>query len=759
MAGGEGSRLRPLTCDLPKPMVRLCGRPILAYILDLLEENGFTQALLTTRYLAEVIHRQYPDGRHGSLALTFVEEERPLGTAGGVKHALPQVEEPFLVISGDALCDFDLKKAMAFHLSHGKGVTILVKKVADPREYGLVVAGEDGTITGFVEKPDFTQAVSDLANTGVYLLSPQVLSQIPAGENWDFAKDLFPALMEGGETLMAYEETGYWCDVGDLTSFRTCQQDILHGRVRCSPAGSRDAAGNWLAGGEIPPGVTLYPPVYIGPDVTLEPGTVLEKGTVVDRGCRLLAGRYTASVLLENCQVGRDARLTGALLCHGATLGPGAMVFEGAAIGAGAVVGKGAIVRPGVKIWPGKEVEAGAICTDHLQYGPAQAPLFDEAGITGTPGVRFTPEQAARIGAAAGTITPGPLALGWDEGPAAEALAAALATGIRSTGREVLSFGLCRREVFTYALTHYAVGMALYLQGGESLTLRLLAPDGLPIPRDVERKLEGALARGEFARSPAKQFGPSTSINGLEPLYRRAAAALAPQGLGGMSLRLKGHPASVALARQILEELGCETHHGLTFYLGEGGALTAHGKECGALPREQLLALCALAAFRRGEDVALPYDAPRTLETLAKETGRTLHRYLRCPAQSTDVPARRLAAAQHWGEDSIWQTVLILALLKETKEPLRALIALLPPFALAKGQLLTQENPAALLAPFRTPKPGIAEGVLIETSGGTVLLQPNKQGNALKILAEAPTLTAARALYTAYQRELTGLCR
>lgn len=172
MAGGEGTRLRPLTCDIPKPMARLCGRPVMEYILDLLKTAGTTEAVVTMRYLPQVITDYFQDGEYKGIKLHFVEEDRPLGTAGSVKNAVPDEQEDILVISGDALCDFDLSAAFQFHKSTQAAATLVLAHVGDPREYGLVLTEPSGKIRGFVEKPGWAQAVTDAANTGIYIVSP-----------------------------------------------------------------------------------------------------------------------------------------------------------------------------------------------------------------------------------------------------------------------------------------------------------------------------------------------------------------------------------------------------------------------------------------------------------------------------------------------------------------------------------------------------------------------------------------------------------
>ena len=277
MAGGEGTRLRPLTCDSPKPMAHLCGRPVLEYILDLLQEHDVLDAAVTMRYIPSAITAHFGDG-YRQMRLSFSEEDKPLGTAGSVRLAVDSqwggADDDVLIISGDALTDIDLSEACAFHKSRHAAATLIVTRVADPREYGLAEFDREGRITGFLEKPGWGQAATDAANTGIYILSPEALESIPADTNFDFAKDLFPLLLRDGLPLYAYETKDYWCDIGDLTTYLTCQRDILEGRVKTNlPVKDGVCMAEEPAGG-----YTLIPPIYIGKNVQI--GAAAQIGTL-----------------------------------------------------------------------------------------------------------------------------------------------------------------------------------------------------------------------------------------------------------------------------------------------------------------------------------------------------------------------------------------------------------------------------------------------------------------------------------------------
>ena len=233
MAGGMGTRLRAVTGDTPKPMVPLLGRPMMEHIVNLLRENGFTEICAALRYRAGDIMAYFGDGSRFGVSMQYRIEKEPLGTAGGVRNCLDFCgKEDFLVISGDAACDFELKALMAEHKNRGAAVTIALFRSPEPLSYGLAVTDERFRIRGFVEKPDWPHVVTDLVNTGIYAVSPRAMELVPENTPYDFAKDLFPALMRRGETLIGLSLPGYWCDVGSPASYYRCCSDALSGKLR-----------------------------------------------------------------------------------------------------------------------------------------------------------------------------------------------------------------------------------------------------------------------------------------------------------------------------------------------------------------------------------------------------------------------------------------------------------------------------------------------------------------------------------------------
>ena len=230
LSGGEGTRLKSISGGLPKPMMPLLGTPLLEHIVALLRENGFDELCITLRFRPEAIREHFGDGARFGVHIEYRTEDKPLGTAGAVKNCEDLLSGgPFLVMSGDCACDFDLRGLME---GHREGVTIALAAHAEPLPFGLVVTDRAGRVAGFVEKPTWERVVTDRVSTGIYVLSPEILRLIPAGVPYDFAKDLFPRLLKQGVLMTGKSMEGYWCDIGTPRAYYRCNLDALDGLCR-----------------------------------------------------------------------------------------------------------------------------------------------------------------------------------------------------------------------------------------------------------------------------------------------------------------------------------------------------------------------------------------------------------------------------------------------------------------------------------------------------------------------------------------------
>jgi len=371
MAGGEGSRLRPLTIGRPKPMVPIANKAVMAHILDLLKRHGITEVVVTVQYLADVIQDYFGDGQNLGMRIHYSVEEVPLGTAGSVKNAQQYLDEPFIVISGDALTDFDLSAVIDYHQANNALATLTLYRVANPLEYGVVIVDQNGRIRRFLEKPSWGDVISDTVNTGIYVLQPEALDYFEPNQVFDFSKELFPTMLERDDPLFGYIAEGYWCDIGSIPEYVRANADLLSGQVKTEEIGQHIGGNIWCGENvEIAPDAKLYGPIYLGREVKIKGGVVIHGPTVI-RDYSVVDNRahIDRSIIWRNSYIGEATELRGTLVGRQCVLKSRTITFEGAVIGDGTITGEGAVIHSNVKIWPGKEVEAGATVRTSLIWG------------------------------------------------------------------------------------------------------------------------------------------------------------------------------------------------------------------------------------------------------------------------------------------------------------------------------------------------------------------------------------------------------
>jgi mannose-1-phosphate guanylyltransferase / phosphomannomutase len=516
MAGGAGSRLRPLTIARPKPMVPLVNKPVMGHALDLLKAHGIDEVVVTVQYMAERIQEHFEDGSSLGMEIDYALEEVPLGTAGSVKNTQALLDETFVVVSGDALTDFDLSAIIDFHKAKGAMATLTLYRVPNPLEYGVIIADEEGRIKQFQEKPSWSEVISDTVNTGIYVLEPEILDYFDPGVPFDFSKDLFPILLERGDPIYGYVADGYWCDVGNLQEYMRAGHDILNERVKVAPLGERLRAGVMCDGeADIAADAQLYGPIYLGAGVQIKSGAIVRGPSVIGAHTMIGERAYVdRTVIWRNAYIGEAVELRGAIVASGCSIKERAVIFEGAVLGDGVTVGQDAVLHPNVKLWPEKSVETGATVRESVIWGTkASKTLFGRYGVTGLTNVDITPEFAAKLGAAfaASLPTGATVTINRDGDRSARMIKRGIIGGLPSAGINVADLGTMPIPVARYitrisdAVGGVHVRVAPYDRG--VIDIRFVDERGLNLSKDMERNIERVFFREDFRRVYLDEIG------------------------------------------------------------------------------------------------------------------------------------------------------------------------------------------------------------------------------------------------------------
>ena len=511
MAGGEGTRLRPMTANQPKPLLPVANRPIMEHVLRLLRRHGCTDTVVTVQFLAALVRNYFGDGEDFGMNLQYATEEMPLGTAGSVKNAEDALRDgPFVVISGDALTDIDLTAMMRFHKDKGALVTVALTRVPNPLEFGIVIADEDGRIQRFLEKPTWGQVFSDTVNTGIYVMEPEVLAEIPPEESVDWAADVFPALLKRGAPLFGYISDSYWEDVGNHESYMKAQVDVLARRVHADIAGFEVSPGVWVAeGAEVDPEAVLTGPLCIGDYAKVEAGAHLREYTVIGSNVVVKEGAFLhRAVVHNNVYVGQGVTLRGCVVGKNTDVMRLARIEENAVVGDECVIEPEAYLSAGVKVYPFKTIEAGAVVNNSVIWeSRGNRTLFGQRGVSGLINVEVTPELCVRLASAyATTLKKGStVTTSRDVSRAARTLKRAIQGALNASAINVVDLEAQPLPVarFETERADYSGGIALRTTPGDvqSIDIIFLDERGAELSLASQRKLERVFSRQEYRRA------------------------------------------------------------------------------------------------------------------------------------------------------------------------------------------------------------------------------------------------------------------
>lgn len=488
LAGGLGTRLHPLTVNIPKPMIPVANQPLMEYVVYLLRKYKIKEITTLLYHQPQIIKNYFGDGSKFGVNMAYVEAKEDYGTAGAVRFAAKNFKEPFLVISADLITDFNLDEIIKFHYEKKAMATMVLTRTANPLQYGIVILHKDGRIKRFLEKPSWSEVFSDTINCGIYILDPAALDYIPDKQSFDFSHDLFPLLLAEAKPLYGYVAGGTWKDIGSLGEYIKVNVEI--------------AGGN-----------------------------------SVGRHCRIgREAKLRGSVLWDNVSVGDGANLDAVIVAKGTSIGEHSLIEEGVVIGEGCSIGKEVNIKPYVKIWPKKVIEDGATVARSMVWRERwKSGIFGPYGVTGLCGVEVTPEFAASLGAAFGSVLgPGSrITTSRDSHKSSRMIYRALIAGALSAGVSVSDLEMVPLPVNRFELK------ALKSRGGfhvrkspydpQVIDIKFFDENGRDLPSACEKKVERLFFGEDFKRAGIEAVGD------IDFPYHRVAEAYKDGVLSGLS--------------------------------------------------------------------------------------------------------------------------------------------------------------------------------------------------------------------------------
>ena len=639
LAGGMGSRLAPITDDLPKPLVPVCGTPVLTRLTDCLKRNGWKDALLTVCALPEAFDLY----RDPNIELETVKGSVPLGSAGSVRAVRDRLADTILVISGDTVTDFDLRRAYERHKKERRLATILLTHAEAPGEFGVVTL--DGSrIVGFSEKPSWRDTASDLVSTGIYLLDRSLLDEVPEGIKVDFGRDLFPRLLKRGIEVFGEVLPGHWWDVGTPESYYRCCMALSDGQ------------------------------------------------TVTGQECAIsLDATVRASVLHDRVSVGSGSRVEGSILCSGVRVGEGCTVPPGCVIGENTVLEDGASLKAGVRLKGGLLVGKNASVGERYVFGALDRRWFGDEQIQGDR-AELDSSFCLRLGRA--LKAPGrELKLGVLHGPSAGSrlYAELLSRGAQDAGAKVWELGDGFPAVISFAVRQYELDLAVFVDLRESVgRVRFWFCDrsGLPLTREAQRDIESRLRGEQYDRCITPQ--PAVFPDGEDRVLRRYCVWLQEQvgSLSGVKFSVTRRDDAGEFLFSNAKELGADVSYGESednFTVSPDGrracAYTRSGKP---LTYWHLVALAAAESDER--KVYLPARLPKTVEDYLRNMGKELRLY----ADGRDEVRTHMEeqpSNSPYVNDGVLLCLTVAKRLQERKVSLDEALSALPAFFVCRREL------------------------------------------------------------------------
>ncbi|WP_036936750.1 mannose-1-phosphate guanyltransferase [Pseudobacteroides cellulosolvens] len=798
MAGGEGSRLRPLTCDLPKPMVNVANKPIMEHIINLLKLYGITEIGITLMYLPQKIRDYFGNGSSWGVNLHYFTEDTPLGTAGSVKNAGDFLDETFVVISGDSLTNINLKNAIEYHYAKKSKATIILTKVDVPLDYGVVLAGTDGQIEGFLEKPSWGEVFSDTVNTGTYILEPDVLDYFSQGKKYDFSQDLFPLMLKKKDPIYGFVTRDYWCDIGDLQAYLQAHYDIFQGKINLLNDYTEIKKGIWVGSGTlIEPNALISGPCIIGNNCRISTSTVIEDMCVIGDN-NVIEGETSIkrSIIWDNNYIEYGSQIRGAIICNKVNFKHYVSIFENAVIGDKCIVNERAIIKPGIKIWPQKTIDPLAIVDRNIVWGSKHnKTIFGENGLSGIINVDISPEFAARLGAAYGSIFKkgSKVVVSSTTSNSARMFKHAFASGILSVGVEVFNLSSLLTPISRHAINFLSVegGIHVKLSNDNPNKLRVDFMDskGASISRVTERKIENAFFREDFRRCSGEEISRLNNITDFKNYYVRSilndvnidAIRTFPQKICIIS------PSDfvISLVVPMLQDIGCKVasfssafnaHDKIVeeieknnadfaaFIDSNGETLSLIDKSGNIINDDLFLSLTSLIMFKNiaNSKVVVPITAPSVIESLAKKyngnvlrTKTSPHAVMEQMLNHNLLKNKENAYQFSLNFDALAGLVKIIEYLCKNKTPLTEIMEEIPAFYVSKKKIfcpweLKGKVMRTLITEKSDEKVELLDGVKFIMENGWVLVLPDADMPLCRVYSEGDTPQIAESISEKY---------
>lgn len=747
MCGGIGSRLKPLTESQPKPLLKLLNRPVIDIIIEKLISAGIREIYISLGYMADEII-DYCESKKYNADIVFREENFPLGTAGGVKNCISGTDDDIIVVSGDNVFDFDIEKLYNFHFACEADITVCGVTVSDPREYGVIMKDDDGSIISFIEKPTWEQAQSFLANTGIYLLKGEILDMIPENQFFDFSDDLFPEIFKSDKRFMCYQAEGFWGDMGEFSAYSEVSADILDGKFDNFRFEGRLILDDTVLKND----VHIKAPCLIGDKVDFDGVSVIGPYCVIGDNSRIGKNCVISnSIIGEDCVISENCEIKNAIFGDMVRIADNCSVDENAVLGYACNVGRFSRILKNCKIWPGRRIFKESVVSKNMLYETPVKIDFDIFGLSGKINSQISVADVSQLGQAIASIGKQmKIGLSCDGKKCSSVYKDLCASGIRTCGGMVYDFGESAKVQAYFYSAYCNLDAHIFIStSGDVINFSFFGEKGMPMNGKTARKINNNFKFSAYDYCAPDMYKENFNMSLFSTVYKTYFNKLMGDAVLPFNVSVE---TDNGFLKSLLTEIFSKRNRpqaAQTVQLlvnSDGTDVYIVEKEKFYSSERVLLFLCEMA-FAGNRDVIIPEDAPSIIEEKAEIYKR--HAIRQCAgAKSGLLYPNDVILDNIWCFDPLLMSAKIFNVISESKETLEQLFEYQSDFTLRKSIIEYGGAPGdirKLLEKSGAEKYDETHYVITNRKGKARIRQLGNTSR-IRVLAEASDMETAKEL-------------
>ena len=749
MCGGKGSRLKPLTENTPKPLIKILNKPVLDIIIEKVAESGINEIYLSLGYMANEIVEHCEKKNYGA-EIHFCYEKKPLGTAGGVKNCIRSSEEDILVLSGDNIFDIDLRKIYDFHSGADSDFTVCGVIADDPREYGVITCDDDNSIKGFIEKPTWEQAEGNLVNTGIYVFKGKILSKIPENTKYDFSEELFPEIFSDNLRFMCYKAEGFWGDMGEFPAFLDISRRILDSGCRnFSFEGTFYGKDTVLQNEAI-----IKAPCIIGKNTTIGKRSVIGPFSVIGNSCRIdddctVSGAVTG----ENCEIGTNSELSGCITDDCAKIEDNCLLEENCVIGFNCRVGRFSRVLANNKVWPGRRVASETVVSRDMLYENPERIEFDIFGLSGKANSQIGLDDIVTLGQAIASVSGiGRIGIGSDDSYLSENFRNVLISGMRACGGICYDFGeMFRAQSYFYSAYCSLDFFVFIASSGDIISLSFFGKNGMPVDSKTARNINNNYKFSAFSFSEPSKYSEVFNMKLFSVVYKSFFKKLCRLPLRKINVSVEtDNPVIKSLSAELFSntEDGNKSRRHLQVLINSTAGEMFVVEDAVVYSGERILSLLCELESADGRDIIIPEEAPSFIEKNAEKYGGKIIRVFENSSCCNKLNDRAVLQSI-WTFDMFLTVAKLLNVLEAADMTLRELFECHKNFAVKKTVVdidCSSSDIRQIISSCGAKKSSENIYYILNGRMGTVRLRQMGNSRKIRMLAEADDMEAAKEI-------------